>query len=448
LQYLLYLKILYAMRFFVIFISLITSLLKTNPTEAQAQLPLIDNITYTGALTANGWLNYPSVGVNTNFPATSTTTPSLIYPNYPQSNIGNAVAIIGDGEDVYLPFATQTAGSVYAAAMINVSAASQATSGDYFYHFYGKNQAGTNYQFCRFFIKDEAGTGFKVSLLKTTAANGAAHSYASSATYPYGTTIIVVLKYEFITTSNPDDPCTAYIFTGALPSTEPTSPTVGPVTQGAGAAGDAGQLLGLSLRRSDANMNIVIDGFSVANTWATLALPVSLTRFEAVKNGNSAVLNWDVALEKDEPRYTVQQSNDGVRFEDIFTQNSDNENNTLTKKYQYEVKNLTRGTYYFRLKMTDKTGWSENSAVKMVRIESDKINIFAAQNELTIRYEKITDFENEMNIYIIDEQGRKVKTLVVGQPQQRFLLDDLKTGLYFLQCKEENQINGFKFFKP
>ena len=430
-------------------ITLIFLLVCTSFSNAFSQaLPITENFNFSGNLTANGWVNYPSVGVNTAFPATGTTT-GLTFNGYASSGVGNAAQITGDGEDVYLPFATQTSGVVYAGAMIKVNAASTATFGDYFYHFYGKNSGGTNYQFCRFFIKDNGGTGFNVSLLKTTVANGAAHSYATSALYPYGSTIFVVLKYVFNPTTNPDDPCTAYIFDEAtgIPTTEPSTPTCGPVVGGATAAGDAGQLLGLSLRRSDANMNIVVDGINVANTWAAVVLPVTLSRFDVSRKGNNALVSWHIELEKDEPKYTIQQSKDGVHFEDIFTQNAYNQNNKYNKKYQYEIKNLTKGVYYFRLKMSDKSGWEELSVVRNIRIEGGNIDVKIKQNELTIRYENERDFLEKSDIFITDNQGKKIKTLELSEANQTFNLDDLQSGFYFLSSEKENQINGFKFFK-
>ena len=385
-----------------------------NKTFSQA-LPVIENFTFSGNLTANGWLNYPTAGVNTNFPATSTTgIAGLTFTGYSQSGIGNAARILNDGEDVYKPFDIQTSGTVYAGAMIKVNAAPAA--GDYFYHFYGKNAGGVNYQYVRFYVKDNAGIGFNVAVNKTTlgpVVNGmniAPLNY-SSTIYPYGSTIFVVIKYTFNPLSNPDDPAEAYVFTSTIPTTEPTTPTLGPVTAGATAAGDAGQLLGLSLRRNDPSMDVIVDGITVANTWAQV-LPVTLSRFDVRKNGNNALVSWNATLEKDEPKYTSQQSKDGVHFEDIFTQNSDNKDITFNKKYEYEVKNLTKGTYYFRLKMTDKTAWSEKSAVKSVRIDASNIHVTTKKNILTISYENESDFLEKSDFYIVNYQGRKVQALL------------------------------------
>ncbi len=420
-----------------------------NKSFSQA-LPIVENFTFSGNLTANGWLNYPTVGANTNFPATSTSgITGLTFTGYNQSGIGNAALISGDGEDVYKPFDSQTSGTVYAGAMIKVNAAP--TAGDYFYHFYGKNTGGVNYQYVRFYVKDNAGIGFNVAVNKTTLGplvngmNLAPLNY-SSTIYPYGSTIFVVIKYTFNSLSNPDDPAEAYVFTSTIPTTEPTTPTLGPVTAGATAAGDAGQLLGVSLRRNDPSMNVIVDGITVANTWAQV-LPVTLSRFDVRKNGNNALVSWNVALEKDEPKYTIQQSKDGIFFEDIFTQNANNQNNTFDKRYEYEAKNLTKGLYYFRLKMTDNSDWSETSAVKSIRIDANTIAVSSTKNTLHIQYENERDFIEKSEIHIIDLQGKKIKILELSEAKQLFNLDDLQSGFYFLSCEKENAINGFRFFK-
>src|SRR5690242_11021346 len=91
---------------------------------------LVDDFTASAGtpLTATGWNAHSAAGTN----PISTIAGSLSYTGYPSSGVGNSVSMTTSGEDDDKTFPIQNTGSVYAAAMVNVSAA-QAT-GDYFMH--------------------------------------------------------------------------------------------------------------------------------------------------------------------------------------------------------------------------------------------------------------------------------------------------------------------------
>jgi len=73
-------------------------------------------------LTNHGWINHSGTGTFITIAAGS-----LTYGGYPSSGIGNHVVIEGGGgsrEDVHKTFSDVTSGAVYAAFLVNLSAAS------------------------------------------------------------------------------------------------------------------------------------------------------------------------------------------------------------------------------------------------------------------------------------------------------------------------------------
>src|SRR5215203_4861727 len=93
---------------------------------------LVEDFTYSGLLTANGWTAHSGTGTNA-----LSTTAGLTYAGYPGSGIGNAV-LVGNagGEDANTTFANQNTNGqdVYYAFMVNVTDAAAAKTGDYFFH--------------------------------------------------------------------------------------------------------------------------------------------------------------------------------------------------------------------------------------------------------------------------------------------------------------------------
>ena len=98
------------------------------------------------------------------------------------------------GEDNNHPFAAQSSGTVYMAALVNVQ--STQASGDYFLHTFA-GPITDNMFYSRIFVKKDPGTGtnyaFGVQFKSATDA-----VYTPGFTFVPGTTHLVVVKYTFV----------------------------------------------------------------------------------------------------------------------------------------------------------------------------------------------------------------------------------------------------------
>jgi hypothetical protein len=220
---------------------------------------LTEDFDYTAgaALSDHGWL----IHSGTTNPIL-VTSPGLVFPGYAGSNIGLAAGVNNTGIDVNKRFTAQTSGSVYAFFLVNATATSAA--GDYFFHFFDPN-ANTAFR-ARTFITAEAGQ-MRVGLTF----NAATAPTNMSTLLNFGETYLFVAKYTIIDGALNDE-VSLYVFkAGDDFSTEPATPSVGPLT---GTAADIVPT-GIALRQFDAAQRITVDGFRVKTSWSELTTNIT-----------------------------------------------------------------------------------------------------------------------------------------------------------------------------
>lgn len=314
---------------------------------AQAQTLMIEDFNYTAGDTirgANGWQ-----WINSNVNPISVVAPGLTYTGYLGSGVGNAALLLPTGQDLYKESATQiSSGSAYASFMLRVDSAKAA--GDYFFAFLPSVNT-TDFR-GRVFIKS-SGSGYTFGLTKgSVSASGESVVYSTN-TYNYGTTYLVVLEYAFNPNAS-DDAVSLFVFDSGVPTSEPATPTVGPITATFSGSSDLANINRVALRQgSTANApGLTIDGIRFSNDWST-TLPVKLAAFNAAATNNTVALNWNTVSEENVHAFNVERSIDGKSFEAIATVAAKNSANGAAYTYN-DV--LRAGVTYYRLKMVDKDG--------------------------------------------------------------------------------------------
>lgn len=91
-------------------------------------------------------------------------------------------------------------------------------------------------------------------------------------------------------------------------------------------------------------------------------LPVELTTFTGVSDGNVNHLNWTTASETNCDNFEIEHSADGIHFENIGSEQGSG-NSTTTITYSFDDENPFTGTTYYRLKQTDFDGSYEYSTI-------------------------------------------------------------------------------------
>lgn len=89
------------------------------------------------------------------------------------------------------------------------------------------------------------------------------------------------------------------------------------------------------------------------------ALPIKISSFTGVAQGNKVVLNWQTMYEQNSSHFVVQRSTDGIHFNDIAnvtaTGNSNEGNNYTYTDLPGPAVQMQRNVYY-RLQVVDKQG--------------------------------------------------------------------------------------------
>ena len=212
-------------------------------------------------------------------------TPGLSYPGYPNTGTGAAAKIMeGNSEDVSSGEAILYDGSVYVAALVNVSGTTKPdASGEYFLHTRQESGSFGN----RIYVKDDAG----ILRFGITKSSGSVEYLTTD--FNYDQTYLIVFKYTFNTGAGNDDVMDFWV-NPALGISEPAPDYTHSAT-----VTDVADIKQIALRQSGGTGNVLVDGIRMATTWDDL-LPLNCTlpttQASAITfgttNANSMVVNW------------------------------------------------------------------------------------------------------------------------------------------------------------
>jgi hypothetical protein len=176
-------------------------------------------------------------------------------------------------------------------------------------------------------------------------------------------------------------------------------------------------------------------------------LPVELTSFEAVLNGDEIVLTWKTASETNNAGFEIQQSvNGGEWTKAAWLPGQGNANYPVS--YESRLRDVEPGHYRFRLKQVDFDGSFEYSNIVEIANElpgthflSDAYpNPFNPNTTFTLTVSRA----QEVTVAMYDILGRHVRTLYEGQLEANdpmtFQVNaaDLPSGTYTYVVSGEN----------
>lgn len=389
----------------------------------------IENFSYTSTGTpANDSLTNPTVVPSLRWRQHSgtasqilMTSPGLMYSGYIGSGIGNAATIThgsGSRQDINAavgPYTFSTMfptsdSSVYCSFLLNpqVSGGGASTgTGDYFFSF-GATTGGTVTDLkARLFIKDTAGfaSDCRIGLSKAGTGNTVVYSTEK---YPLNATLLVVVKYKFVSGSG-NDIASVFIFTsGIIPITEPLVPTI-TASDLTGTDIGTGGIASICLRQgSTGTGSVIVDGFRVGLRWNEAPLPVKLSSFNAIGLQNQVNLSWLTATEINSQDFIIERSIDGVNFTAINMVAAKG-NSTKATNYTFVDKTLPNvSTLYYRIKSNSTSGSFEYSSIQKVTLRNVSLAISPnpASNELLINASSLVQ-----NVELFDMMGKRVYSL-------------------------------------
>lgn len=199
------------------------------------------------ALSGGRWTAFSGTVNNIQYQAAG-----LSYPEYIGSGVGGAIVSVngsGSREDISMSFDPISSGAVYIAQMLNL--ASAPGTHDFFLSL-GDGNAGTSPTYLNRIYAKAMGAGYQLGL----------HRNSTAAVYGddilnYGTTYLVVHKFEFLTGTS-----TLYILSSTIPVLEPTTGITST------AASDPASITRYVVRQNTGiPLTATIDGIRVATSW-------------------------------------------------------------------------------------------------------------------------------------------------------------------------------------
>lgn len=144
----------------------------------------------------------------------------------------------------------------------------------------------------------------------------------------------------------------------------------------------------------------VID-YTLANGYLNAALlPIELTYFTVSQESDNIIFTWETASEENNDFFTIEQSIDGVFFNELVEINGAGTTSARTL-YEYAMPLDIDGIAYFRLKQTDYNGECSYSDVQTLSPVREYVRMYPIP-----AFEYITIDGEYCNVRFVDQQGR------------------------------------------
>ncbi len=261
--------------------SLLLSFLIFSISFVNSQSLLVQDFSFSGNLSANGWTAHSGAGTN---PIATTT--GLTYAGFPGSGVGNAALVNNlGGEDANITFTNQTTvgQNIYYSFLANVTDAAVTKAGDYFIHVGSGGGASFTLLAARVYAKITAGVvNFGIGNSST-----AGTMVYGTTSFSKNTTYLIIVKY---TISSAVTPVSMWVIPSGVPSSEATAGTPEAINN---ATAGQSTISAIALRQGSATTSVqtVVDAINVGLTWADItgaaAVTPTITATGSVTNLNT-----------------------------------------------------------------------------------------------------------------------------------------------------------------
>jgi uncharacterized delta-60 repeat protein len=173
--------------------------------------------------------------------------------------------------------------------------------------------------------------------------------------------------------------------------------------------------------------------YSIALARYTLnVLPLKSLNFTASKDGKSNVLHWSTEEEINVAKFEIERSNNGREY------NSIGKVNAGLRRYHYTDINPLKGSNYYRLKVIDKDGKFDYSAVRIINNNSNiNVRVYPVPVKGTLNLQMYSIKTEKAQITVTDILGKNILTMTIsleaGLNHALINLQKLYKGAYFLK---------------
>lgn len=275
----------------------------------------------------------------------------------------------------------------------------------------------------------------------------------SGRTFDYGTTYLVVMKYEIVSGAD-NDKVSLYVFdsTTPMPATEPSSPEIANVG-GAGDMNPVGKIRFNQLGGSSYPQDITIDGVAAVQSWANFfdpTLPVMRRSFKSEPSSGGIKLNWSTNSEKDNSLFRILRMNQQNEFNEIGTVKGNGSINRIAE-YSFLDPLPLNGNNYYRIDQVDHNGTVNEFGTLVANfnpLQKESLSVFSTPASVEVNV-TAPDLVKNATINVFNASGEQLYTLKKVQLQQGgnqlTLPLILTTGLYVLNIEGQGLSLKTKF---
>ncbi|MCX6181066.1 MAG: T9SS type A sorting domain-containing protein [Bacteroidetes bacterium] len=174
------------------------------------------------------------------------------------------------------------------------------------------------------------------------------------------------------------------------------------------------------------------------------SLPVQMTSFEAVKEGQDVILSWQTASEINSSYFDILHSTDGVNFEPIGKVDAAGNANHWSN-YTFTHESPGDGIHYYQLSQYDNDGANEKFKVIAVNINS-ALNAITqlfpnpSSNNISLYYNSSSGGTYKLTINDINGNALYFAHIpsMIGENKFRLTVEPYEEGTYFINLTDPN----------
>lgn len=184
------------------------------------------------------------------------------------------------------------------------------------------------------------------------------------------------------------------------------------------------------------------------SSFPVIALPVKWGYLQAQSRPDGAVLMWSTESERDNRGFDIERSIDNIQYEKIGFVNGHGGTVQTTTEYMYVDHQPLAGVSYYRIKQWDYNDISEYSKAVVVRTTNNdnqplEVSIYPSLVESLMTIES----SEKAQYTIVDMLGRETLSGMATIPSIKLDVTSLKSGIYFIKFKYQNQEVTHKWVK-
>jgi hypothetical protein len=217
---------------------------------------------------------------------------------------------------------------------------------------------------------------------------------------------------------------------------------------------DHGRASGSSSSNSSGNVisSAAVSSFSpftLGSSTNVNPLPITLLNFTAKAMSNNVAIDWTTTSEINNDYFTLEKSYNGTEWLSIAKIQGAGNSETLSQ-YAHIDNQIVFGVQFYRLKQTDINGdftYSNIVSVKFEQTINATLSIYPVPANNFVTVTSNNDPTANVSIKVLNALGQKVLSMDGIGNKHQLDIQQLETGIYYIEMQSEGTLLSAKFQK-